>query len=58
MSVFLETGVQIIWDMVRALGLLSQLIEQGKLALFWKVLCPRGLGQDILGISNAFRVGL
>ena len=50
MLIFLETGVQIIFDMVRPLGSLSLACEMGKLALFWKAPCPGGLGQDILGI--------
>lgn len=52
-AVFLQTGVQIILDMVRALGILSLLVKQGKFALFWKALYPGGLDQGILGISNA-----
>lgn len=54
MVVFLETGVQIILDMVRALGILSLLVKWGKFALFWKALYPGGLGQGILGISKPY----
>lgn len=42
MVVFLETGVQIILGMVRALGILSLPIKWGKFALFWKALYPGG----------------
>lgn len=58
MSVVLETGASVILDAVRALGLLSLLIEQGNLASFWKALCPGGLGQDILGLLRPYGVGL
>lgn len=36
-AVFLEIEVQIIMDMVIALGILSLLVQLGKLALFWKL---------------------
>lgn len=55
MAFSLQTGVQIILNIVKATVLFSLLAKWGPLPLFWRALCPGGLSQDVLGICNVLQ---